>query len=150
MNQVLQSDQESDQESTEVEKSRFTFKDWYAKNKERLAAERKAKYDNDPEYKLKVKQQAKQYRAKQPTRPRKKTDKMTIQQLCEAANCSIHTFKKYQQLKWVPTLVKGKSLTEQHVIVLAALVAKAKETLYVRKNRMVILQPYIDNLQAIW
>ena len=127
---------------------KFSYKEWYAKNKERLSEERKQRYHNDPEYKDKVRQQAKAYRENIPPKPRKKTDKMTIPLLCEAANCSPHTFRHYIQLEWIP---KGHvKYTAYHVNLLAEFNAKVIETRYIRQDRMAVLQPHIDKIKSLW
>lgn len=138
------------QEAPKTDKEKFTFKSWYEKNKEKLAAVRKAKYDNDPEYREKVKTQAKTYRANKPKLPRKKSDKMTIPMLCEQANCSPHTFRKYVQLGWIPKGAIHINFNETHVALLANLCAVALETKYLRSGREEKLKPAIDALIAGW
>ena len=132
------------------EKEKFTFKGWYEKNKERLSAERKAKYDSDPNYREKVKVQAKTYRAKKPKKPRKQSEKVTIPMLCEKANCSPHTFRKYVQLGWIPKGAIHISFTDKHVELLASLCQAAKDMKYVRNGRLDKLQHFIDNIAANW
>jgi hypothetical protein len=134
----------------QVEKQRFTFKSWYEKNKEKLAAERKKKYDSDPSYRDKVKVQAKQYRAKRPKKERKKSEKVTIPMLCEKAGCSPHTFRKYVQLGWLPKGSIHINFNDSHVQLLANLCNAAKDTKYLRNGRIETLQPYIDAIATNW
>ena len=135
---------------TKPDKPKFNWDAWYAGNKERLSQKRKDRYKNDPEYREKVTALSKKYRASLPPKPRKKSDKMTIPQLCEKAGCSFHTFRKYQQLGWIPKCTKAFTFTDTHVELLADLINKANETLYLRKNRLEVLQPYIDAIAKNW
>lgn len=46
------------------DESKWTYKDWYERNKKRLAERRKSKYHSDKKYRQKVLEQNREYRAK--------------------------------------------------------------------------------------
>ena len=137
-------------EDVGILKPKFSFKSWYEGNKEKLSESRKIKYQTDPDYRAKLKEQAKSYRASKPKVPRKKSTKMTIPKLCEAAECSVHTYRKYCQQKWIPITEEKFLFTEKHVKLLAALCAAARDSKYLRTSRQEHLEPFIKALQAGW
>lgn len=137
-------------EPAKIEKPKFTFKSWYKENKEKLSESRKQKYLTDPEYRAKLKEQAKKYRVSKPKQPRKKSSKMTIPMLCELAGCSPHTYRKYCQQGWIPVPKVKVLFNETHVKLLDNLASAARDTIYLRKNRDRELQPFIDALQKGW
>ena len=137
-------------ESVGIPKPKFSFKSWYEGNKEKLSEIRKQRYQTDPEYRAKLKEQAKTYRANKPKVPRKKSTKMTIPMLCDAAECSVHTYRKYCQQKWIPISDEKFLFTEKHVQLLKALCAAARDSKYLRTSRQEHLEPFIKALQAGW
>lgn len=138
------------QVSLKEKPTKLYFKNWYELNKEKLSLERKRKYKEDPEYKNKLKIQSEAYRKQKPKLPRKKTERMTIQLLCDAAGCSIHTYRKYCILKWIPILDQRIVFTELHVKLLKDLYTAAIESKYMKHNRQEFLNPYISALKEGW
>ena len=136
--------------NTSVEKPKFSFKTWYAINKDKLSVARKQKYYNDPEYRAKLKIQSEVYRKNKPKKARKVSTRTTIPLLCEAANCSPHTYRKYCQQGWIPVPDKRVVFTEKHVALLEALCTAAKDTKYMRHDREEYLKPFIEALINGW
>jgi len=127
-----------------------TYQLWYLANKERLSQIRKDKYYNNPEYREKLRKQSSIYRKCKPTSIRKKSKKITILKLCELAGCSIHTYRKYSLLKWIPTLPKGVYFNETHISLLKDLCDAAIASKYLRNERLAYLAPYITAIQQGW
>jgi hypothetical protein len=59
-------------------KKPWSYKDWYAANKEELSKKRKEKYDNDSEHREKVLEQNRVYRANKAKEESKVTDSMNV------------------------------------------------------------------------
>lgn len=131
-------------------KPTFSFKTWYALNKEKLSETRKKKYETDPEYRAKLKVRAEKYRKDRPKKERKKSTRMTVPLLCEAAECSPHTYRKYCLQGWIPVLTNRIVFNATHVALLQALCAAARDSRYLRTDRLEHLQPYITALNNGW
>ena len=55
---------EKDVDVADDDESKWTYKDWYDRNKDRLAERRKSKYHSDKKHRKKVLEQNREYRAK--------------------------------------------------------------------------------------
>jgi hypothetical protein len=80
---------------------RRTFTDWYQENKSRLSAQRKARYQSDPEYRKQAVQRAAEYRSR--TRAMKPSiDGLVVKQVCEHLEISAWTLHKWGTLGYYP------------------------------------------------
>lgn len=132
------------------DKPKFSFKTWYETNKAKISEARKIKYHNDPNYRATLKAQATKYRHTRPKTERKVSTKITIPILCNAAECSVHTYRKYCQLGWIPTHDRKSDFSAKHVELLGALCVAARDSKYMRKGRDEYLHPFIVALQKDW
>jgi len=137
---------------------KFKFTDWYEKNKDDLNAKRKKKYESDPEYRQKAKDNARRYRLSKvkggvnfvSTRAVPPPGKLNLSGLCQAAGIPEDTYSRYRRLGWIPKIKKNTWFTGAHAVALSALAQKALESRYMKIGRAGFLAPYIAQVANAW
>lgn len=78
------------------------FKNWYEQNKDKLSAERKARYDSDPQYREKVLERSRVFRANHPPSPPPIGFDYSFDEAAEVVGVTTWTFREWRRKNYFP------------------------------------------------
>lgn len=105
----------------------FSFGKWYEANKERLAAQRKARYDSDPNYRATAKARSADYRERQRAlKPTSQPSGIGLEQACETLEVTPWTLNSWKNRGYYPepSRAAGRPYFSVHQLELLGLLAQ--------------------------